>query len=580
MKKLTAIALSAILALSLVVVNIIAEEYRPITIKLNGNTIDFGVTNGQQVEAVTIYDYAYVPISKIIEILTGTAPSWNDETKTASFEYNGKKYDIDTNKAGISVDGEFIDSPTGTPPVIVNSRTLIPLRMLSEALGIGAEYKASEHTTYLTTDGSANVATPPADSGGTINLYLFTNEVSAMVKYYIANHPDWAYTVKETIIPTDGGSYQVALDQALMAGGSSAPDIYSAEEYFVTKYTSGTASRFAANYKDLGIDVDAKIREAQIAPYISEVGTRNGQIVALTYQSTGGAFIYRRSIAKDVFGTDDPAVIKNEIGPGWDKFFAAADKLKAKGYSTLSGTYDLWVVISQVREIPYVQNDKFVLDSARESFLDYAKLLKDKDYTNQSAGWSDNWVKDMGGLGARQVFGYFGPAWFLNYVMPSDIYGNNGGAGKTFGDWAICEPPVGFFWGGTWLLANKDTKVAGGVKDLIEWITLDTSETGLQYLWANGMIEDISGGVKDTVASEAVMAKSDGELDILGGQNMFDVFIPAANLASGNNLSEYDDAINTIVEEEANLYADGLITRDEALANIKKRVSDKLGINS
>ena len=42
----------------------------------------------------------------------------------------------------------------------------------------------------------------------------------------------------------------------------------------------------------------------------------DGKIVALGYQATGGAFIYRRSIAKDVWGSDDPATVKAKIGGG------------------------------------------------------------------------------------------------------------------------------------------------------------------------------------------------------------------------------------------------------------------------
>ena len=47
---------------------------------------------------------------------------------------------------------------------------------------------------------------------------------------------------------------------------------------------------------------------------------------------------------------------------------------------------------------------------------------------------------------------------------------------------------VGFFWGGSWVLANKDTKVPKAVGEIIEWITLDASENGLQYYWANGTL--------------------------------------------------------------------------------------------
>ena len=84
--------------------------------------------------------------------------------------------------------------------------------------------------------------------------------------------------------------------------------------------------------EDLGIDVAADIEAADIAQYSVEIGTRpdDGKVVALGYQATGGAFIYRRSIASDVFGTDDPATITDKIGPGWDKFWSAAEDLKAK----------------------------------------------------------------------------------------------------------------------------------------------------------------------------------------------------------------------------------------------------------
>ena len=40
------------------------------------------------------------------------------------------------------------------------------------------------------------------------------------------------------------------------------------------------------------------------------------------------------------------------------------------------------------------------------------------------------------------------------------------------------------------------------------------------------------------------MKKSDGELDFLGGQNMFDVFVPAGEFANGKNLTQYDETIN------------------------------------
>ncbi|MCL1963660.1 MAG: carbohydrate ABC transporter substrate-binding protein, partial [Firmicutes bacterium] len=148
----------------------------------------------------------------------------------------------------------------------------------------------------------------------------------------------------------------------------------------------------------------------------------------------------------------------------------------------------------------------------------------------------------------------------------------------TYGDWAVCEPPIGFFWGGTWLIANKDSEKKEAVAELVNWITLQADEEGLQYYWANGTLEE--GGTKDTVASGVVMAISNGELDFLGGQNMFDVFVPANQFANGKNLTQYDEIINSMWRDQVRQYAAGNISRDEAIAAFKQAVSDTLGIEA
>ena len=230
-----------------------------------------------------------------------------------------------------------------------------------------------------------------SDPATTINLYSFTDEVPKMVEKYIEEHPDFGYTVNTTIVSTTDGAYQPALDQALQSGGADAPDMYCAEAAFVLKYTQGDASGFAAPYKDLGIDVDAKIKEAEIAQYSVDIGTNgNGDVVGLGYQATGGAFIYRRSIAKDVFGTDDPEVIGEKIGAGsgsWDKFFAAADELKAKDYAIVSGDGDMWHAIENSSDKGWIVDNKLTIDPKREAFLDISKKLTDEGYSNVTQDW-------------------------------------------------------------------------------------------------------------------------------------------------------------------------------------------------
>ena len=422
-----------------------------------------------------------------------------------------------------------------------------------------------------------------ADGKTTINVMSFTDEVPKMIDRYLELHPDFAdkYEVKTTIIATTEGLYQPALDQALAGGGADAPDLYCAESAFVLKYSQGDASQFAAAYEDLGIDVDAEIEAAQIAPYSVEIGTRpaDGKVVALGYQATGGAFIYRRSVAKDVWGSDDPAVVAEKIGAGtqsWDKFFEAAAELKAKGYGIVSGDGDIWHAIENSSDQGWIVDGKLTIDPKREAFLDLSKQLKDNDYHNDTQDWTEAWYADMQGVGAKPVLGFYGPAWLINYVMAGNSGGSKPGEG-TYGDWGVCPSNVGFFWGGTWLLANKDTKNADAVAEIIKWITLDDSEDGLQYGWANGTWSGEQ-GTKDTVASGTVMAKSNGELDFLGGQNMFEAFVPANEYANGSNLTQYDETINNYWRDVVRQYTAGELSRDDAITAFKTNVADNLDV--
>ena len=182
----------------------------------------------------------------------------------------------------------------------------------------------------------------------------------------------------------------------------------------------------------------------------------------------------------------------------------------------------------------------------------------------------------MKGEGPQGVLGFFGPAWLINYTMAPNCGGAAVGEG-TYGDWAVCESPVGFFWGGTWLLANNNSANKEAVGEIIRWITLDSTEEGLQYMWANGTTFG-EGGTKDTVASGVVMGMSDGSVDFLGGQNMFDVFVPANAFANGKCLTQYDETINSYWRDAVRQYTAGNMTRDEAIQAFKQNVADNLDV--
>ena len=434
-----------------------------------------------------------------------------------------------------------------------------------------------------TADDEENVAAitpitdaPPAPDR-VINVFSMTDEVYNIIKKYKELHPDFPYEFKLYSFATIDGDFHAILDEYLAKGGADAPDIYCIEDFKAMNYTQGDAAKYAAPYKELGIDVDQLTKEADIAPYVIDVGTNSeGKVVGLAFRGTGGAFIYRRSIAKDVWGTDEPDVIKDKIGPGWEKFFQAAAELKAKGYGIVSGDGDIWHPINDSADMPWVVKGKLYIDPKREAFFDYAKLLKDKGYSNDTTDWTTEWYDDMKGIGEKEIFGFFGPSWLINYVMMNNCGGNVIGEG-TYGDWAVCEPPVGFFWGGGWIFANKNSEHKEAIGDIIKWINLDSSETGFQYSFANGTF-DGNNGVMEAVASGTVMKNSEGKLDFLGNQNMFEVFDKAAKLANGRNLTPFDENISSFWREQVREYTAGNKTKEQAIADFKQAVKEKLGI--
>jgi len=429
---------------------------------------------------------------------------------------------------------------------------------------------------------------PVSEAKIPINLYAYTDEVPNIINRYLELHPDVAekYVLNASIFALVDVGYENALNQALsLAGGG--PDIYCAEASYVLKYTQGDASGFAMSYRELGIDVSkVNTANANIAPYAVQMGSRpDGELAALPYQSTGGAMIYRRSIAKDVFGTDDSVAIANEMGPGWDKFMEGAAKLGEKGYAAVSGLNDVWHAVEGGSKTGWLTADgRLNIDVDRERFLDMAKTLKESGYMHDTVDWQDPWFYDM--AKSSNVFAFFGPAWLINYSMALN-------APDSSGDWAVCTPPEPFMWGGTWLLANKNMnpEVKDVVKDIIEWATLDTSETGLQYMWANGTLFEGSGMfpdkardyasghyTKDTVPSLDVMSCSDGAIPYLGGQNMYDVYFFASAYVNADNKTPYDEMISALWRDEVNQYVAGYKSRDDAIADFKQSVYDNLGI--
>ena len=78
----------------------------------------------------------------------GGTVDWNGDTQTAYITYNGSLVEVPIQSAIIHVNGEAVT--IDTPSQIINDRTMIPLRAVAEGLGLDVSYDNNTRTITLT----------------------------------------------------------------------------------------------------------------------------------------------------------------------------------------------------------------------------------------------------------------------------------------------------------------------------------------------------------------------------------------------------------------------------------------------
>jgi hypothetical protein len=129
--------------------------------------------------------------------------------------------------------------------------------------------------------------------------------------------------VKWTIVPSDNGQYQEALDNALEANAkakkSEKVDLFLAEADYILKYTD---SDFTQDVTKIGVTDFSNIYN-----YTKQAASsKSGVVKGVSFQCCPAGVIYRRSYAKAVLGDDDPDFVQSKIN-SWEKFTSLFSEL-------------------------------------------------------------------------------------------------------------------------------------------------------------------------------------------------------------------------------------------------------------
>ena len=417
-----------------------------------------------------------------------------------------------------------------------------------------------------------------AEEGKILNIWCWNTEFQSRFNDYYPEVKEIAEDkstttlndgtiVKWTINPNENNNYQNKLDEALLAQESAAADekidIFLIEADYALKYVDSPFT--------LDVRADIGLTDEQLAgqyKYTQDIATADGVLKGVTWQATPGLFAYRRSIAKDVLGTDDPAEVQAALSD-WDKFDAVAEQAAAKGYKMLSGYDDSFRTFSNNVSAPWVDGTTVKVDANIMKWVEQTKLYTEKGYNNKSSLWNDVWAADQGPDG--KVFGFFYSTWGINFTLLGNSLADSNAPAEVgngiFGDYAVCEGPQPYYWGGTWICAAAGTDNAETIKDVMAKLTCD------KYI-ALAITTDTQDYTNNVEAMDE-LASSDYASAFLGGQNHIALFAKAAPNIDMSNAGPYDQGCNEGIQTAFKDYFDGVVDIDTAKKNFETIIMEK-----
>lgn len=413
-----------------------------------------------------------------------------------------------------------------------------------------------------------NVTEEAFSEGKVLNVYCWNDEFQRRLTAHYPGYTEVDAThgkigdieVVWNVTPNTDNAYQNNLDEALLgqenAADDSKVDLFLVEADYALKYVD---SDYTMAISDLGI-TDADV--ANQYQYTKDIVTdSNGVLKGLSWQGCPGVMFYSREIAKEVFGTDEPSEVQKKVCD-WDTYRATADELKEAGYQIGSSANDSYRVYSNNVTSKWVVDGKVNIDDNIMKWVEVSKELVDAGEIGTHDMWSDDWSKGFYPEG--KVFGYFGPAWLVNFSMAADQEGSIGNQGG----WAATEGPQGFFWGGTWICAAAGTDNTATIKDIMLKLTCD------EEIMKEIVIED-DDFVNNKPAMDAMAVDTSYSSDILGGQNPLSMYCAGVEKLDLSNLSAYDQGCNEEFQRAMKNYFEGNATLDEAKELFYKAVVEK-----
>jgi multiple sugar transport system substrate-binding protein len=287
-----------------------------------------------------------------------------------------------------------------------------------------------------------------------------------------------------------------------------------------------------------------------------------GKIVGVETSIVPAGVAYKRDLAKQYFGTDDPAELE-KMFTSWDDFITKGKEVLSKSggkVKMFAGLSDVNIIITGQKQVPLTDDADVVQVSAKaqENFALLEKF-RDAGVVDKLEMWTAPWNASYA---EKNVIFYPAASWSGPYVI--------GANDKDSTNWGLIVPPGGAFsWGGT-----------------IDVIPADNSPEQKELAWKFLEFALIN---KDTISQlKSIMfypafksayedpAVFSDKAPLWGGQDAGEFYTqiaaPQINF-DGLKYTPYDSTYNALAAAALqSMVADSSITSGKALENLIKEM--------
>lgn len=304
----------------------------------------------------------------------------------------------------------------------------------------------------------------------------------------------------------------------IVAGDASMLDDINGRNKYMTVAELGLTSAYSAAY-----------------PYTRKAGTLGGKLTAMTWQANPGIFMYDPDIAQKVLGTSDPEQVQKMIGTA-DGFLSVAAKMKVAGYYMTSGAANkssygdqYYEMLANMAGISVFSDDYGLTDSQKEVAKKIMYGIVANGYDTGHTMWESKWIDDTK---SGKVFGWFSCTWAAMWSLTFDK------------PMAVCQGPVPYYWGGTYLFA-KSGKADKTAAEILKAVCCD-AET-MAYI-------SESGGTfpNNAVAAQKLIKNVKNPVSMKNNQNLWEAYDKMARAIDGGNYRITEPAKTPLVTAGSN----------------------------